>query len=112
MKCGFDITCHVANWFWSLPWWIHWGLLACVVLALWGVGARLWSIAKGFGGWQAATAAVGALALILAALFLRKRPMPVERNDDGPDFDPPPPRRKKPPKHETPSDWFKRVTGQ
>lgn len=113
MRCGFDITCVMLNWFWSLPWWVHWGLVACVVLALWGVMARLWSIAKAFGGWQAATAAMGAVALILAALFLRTKPKP-EPVETDPDFAPPIPRRKpKPAKHrETVADWFKRVTGQ
>lgn len=116
MRCGFDITCILFRWFWLLPWWVHWGLLACLFLALWGVAARLWAIAKAFGGWQAATAAVGAAALILAAIFLRTKPKP-DPVDDDPDFAPPVPRRKpkvKPaPKHrETVSDWFKRMTGQ
>ena len=69
MRCGLDIGCHVLAWFWSLPWWVHLGLVALVVLALWGVLARVWSFAKGLGGWQAAVAAVGAVALILAAVW-------------------------------------------
>lgn len=116
MRCGLDVTCHLWAWFWALPWWVHWGLLVCLVLALWGVAARLWSIAKAFGGWQAATAAVGALALILAAVFLRTKPRPAEPEPDDPDFAPPPPRPRptiRAPRHrETVSDWFKRVTGQ
>lgn len=69
MKCGLDITCQLVAWFWSLPWWVHWGLVGCAVLALWGIAARLWSFAKGIGGWQAAIAAVGALGLILLAVW-------------------------------------------
>lgn len=69
MRCGLDIGCHILAWFWALPWWVHWGLVALAVLALWGLLARVWSFAKGLGGWQAAVAAVGAVALILAAVW-------------------------------------------
>ena len=70
MRCSLvDIGCLLGNWFWSLPWWVHWGLVALAALALWGVLARVWSFAKGLGGWQAAAAAVGAAGLILAAVW-------------------------------------------
>lgn len=97
MRCGFDITCVMLNWFWGLPWWVHWGLLGCLVLALWGVGLRLWSIAKAFGGWQAAVAALGAAALIGAALLNRKPAPDVHEHVAGKDAAPPPPKRKKRP---------------
>lgn len=71
MRCGLDITCHVLAWFWALPWWVHWGLVALAALAVWGVAARLWSFAKGIGGWQAAVAALGAAGLILVAVWPR-----------------------------------------
>ena len=59
MRCNLlDVGCYVLAWFWDLPWWVHWGLVALAALALWGVVARVWSFAKGFGGWQAAVAAV------------------------------------------------------
>lgn len=89
--CGLNISCILRDWFWSLPWWVHWGLLICLVLALWGILARLWSLAKAFGGWQAAVAAVGAAGLILAALFLRRPPVPPTSDDIWPHPDDPKP---------------------
>jgi hypothetical protein len=110
MKCGFEVTCHLMNWFWSLPWWVHWGLLICLVLALWGVLARLWNVAKAFGGWQAGVAAVGAGALLLAALWPRKgKDKPVETDEIFPHPDKP----KKDPwlrqPGETVADWWERT---
>ena len=112
MKCGFDVGCLALRWFWSLPWYIHWGLLICLVLALWGVLARLWTVAKAFGGWQAGVAAVGAGALLLAALWPRKG-KPVETDEIFPHPDKP----KKPKASsgpltrmpgETVADWWER----
>lgn len=118
MRCGLvDIPCQLLAWFWALPWWVHWGLAACFVLALWGIVARLWSFAKGIGGWQAALAAVGALGLLLAAVWPRKaRQVATDDLFPHPDGEKPIPRKKKPPvlrkSRETVQDWFKRSTGQ
>jgi hypothetical protein len=111
MRCGFDIGCHVLNWFWSLPWWVHWGLVALAVLALWGVLARVWSFAKGLGGWQAAVAAVGALGLILAAVWPKAaRKVATEELFPHPDGEKPRPRAKAKKRKPDPmrEDWLRR----
>lgn len=73
MKCGLvDIPCQLWAFVLSWPWWVHAGLFLCLALALWGIGVRLWGFAKGIGGWQAALAAVGALGLVLVAVWPRK----------------------------------------
>lgn len=73
MRCGLvDIPCHLWAFILSWPWWVHAGLFLCLALVLWGVGARLWSFAKGVGGWQAALGAVGALGLVLVAVWPRR----------------------------------------
>lgn len=113
MRCGLEITCHLMKWFWALPWWVHWGLLVCLILALWGIGARLWSVAKAFGGWQAGVAAIGAASLLLAALWPR-RGKPVDTDEIYPHPDKPK-AKKKPSKPwlrqpgETVSDWWDRM---
>jgi hypothetical protein len=105
------ITHALLNWFWGLAWWVHWGLVALAVLALWGVLARVWSFAKGLGGWQAAVAAVGALGLILAAVWPKAaRKVATEELFPHPDGEKPRPRAKAKKRKPDPmrEDWLRR----
>lgn len=103
MRCGLDPACWAWQFVLGLPWWVHVGVLLCIALMLWGVAARLWTLAQHIGGWQAAVGAVGILALIVAALYPKAgaalRAQWGTRED--PDFAPPIPIPKPRPRRKT-----------
>jgi hypothetical protein len=101
MTCGIDPGCYLWEWFLGWPWWAHLGLIGCIALLLWGFAARLWAIAKGLGGWQAAVGAVGVFALVVAVLWPKARRAVEEYREPPPT--PIPKRRKRP----TISDLFR-----
>lgn len=114
--CGLDVGCHLWAWVGTWPWWVHAGLGLMALLALWGALERVWNLAKGIGGWKAALGAVGALVLILAAVWPRKA-RSVATDEIFPDPDPKPVRvvrrkARRPQHRETVQEWFRRATGQ
>lgn len=98
MSCGFDITCHVTGWFWSIvalvPWWAW--IIAAILAAV-----AVWRLF----GWAGVVILAGIAGFVLGR---RDEPFPT----DLPEKDARPPIRRRTAKREHPKSLIERVTGR